>query len=133
MEGRLFTASWGRSSNGQHSAETTSDHRCRESDTAHWAVVRIYCRPGIWSIELRGPHGCADDRSLRRDSGVSCVDGQGACQRAVSYTHLRAHETRHDLVCRLLLEKKKNEKKKNKINIIQITKKQKKKKKNKKR
>src|SRR5450756_2974904 len=30
----------------------------------------------------------------------------------VSYTHLRAHETRHDLVCRLLLEKKK--KKKNK-------------------
>eukprot|EP00825_Cyclidium_porcatum_P047705 TRINITY_DN7805_c0_g1_i1.p2 TRINITY_DN7805_c0_g1~~TRINITY_DN7805_c0_g1_i1.p2 ORF type:complete len:116 (+),score=29.17 TRINITY_DN7805_c0_g1_i1:76-423(+) len=27
----------------------------------------------------------------------------------VSYTHLRAHETRHDLVCRLLLEKKKKE------------------------
>ena len=27
---------------------------------------------------------------------------------AVSYTHLRAHETRHDLVCRLLLEKKKH-------------------------
>ena len=30
---------------------------------------------------------------------------------AVSYTHLRAHETRHDLVCRLLLEKKKEIKK----------------------
>ena len=29
---------------------------------------------------------------------------------AVSYTHLRAHETRHDLVCRLLLEKKKQNK-----------------------
>ena len=28
---------------------------------------------------------------------------------AVSYTHLRAHETVLDLVCRLLLEKKKNE------------------------
>src|SRR5665648_909865 len=28
----------------------------------------------------------------------------------VSYTHLRAHETRHDLVCRLLLEKKKAKK-----------------------
>src|SRR5450759_1166098 len=27
--------------------------------------------------------------------------------RPVSYTHGRAHETRHDLVCRLLLEKKK--------------------------
>src|SRR5665648_620980 len=44
-------------------------------------------------------------------------DGQELCLRpdltipaariymAVSYTHLRAHETRHDLVCRLLLEK----------------------------
>ena len=28
---------------------------------------------------------------------------------AVSYTHLRAHETVLDLVCRLLLEKKKHE------------------------
>src|SRR5659263_745724 len=28
-----------------------------------------------------------------------------AVSRPVSYTHLRAHETRHDLVCRLLLEK----------------------------
>ena len=33
---------------------------------------------------------------------------------AVSYTHLRAHETRHDLVCRLLLEKKKQTKEKKK-------------------
>ena len=45
--------------------------------------------------------------------------GQAAAQRqvemlarlhrveAVSYTHLRAHETALDLVCRLLLEKKK--------------------------
>src|SRR5665811_2428490 len=30
---------------------------------------------------------------------------------AVSYTHLRAHETVLDLVCRLLLEKKKKKKK----------------------
>src|SRR5450756_3193701 len=29
----------------------------------------------------------------------------GEEHQAVSYTHLRAHETRHDLVCRLLLEK----------------------------
>ena len=29
-------------------------------------------------------------------------------KRPVSYTHLRAHETVLDLVCRLLLEKKKN-------------------------
>src|SRR5660397_271979 len=30
--------------------------------------------------------------------------------RAVSYTHLRAHETKANLVCRLLLEKKKKKK-----------------------
>src|SRR5450756_2922213 len=33
--------------------------------------------------------------------------GLQLCLEPVSYTHLRAHETRHDLVCRLLLEKKK--------------------------
>src|SRR5450759_5785084 len=32
----------------------------------------------------------------RTDSRLSAIP--------VSYTHLRAHETRHDLVCRLLLE-----------------------------
>ena len=29
--------------------------------------------------------------------------GKPATYHSVSYTHLRAHETRHDLVCRLLL------------------------------
>src|SRR5450756_2913247 len=33
----------------------------------------------------------------------------------VSYTHLRAHETRHDLVCRLLLEKKKKQEESTKL------------------
>src|SRR5660397_267994 len=33
------------------------------------------------------------------------------CAVAVSYTHLRAHETKANLVCRLLLEKKKKIKK----------------------
>src|SRR5450756_2130616 len=33
--------------------------------------------------------------------GIGASYGRGAM--AVSYTHLRAHETRHDLVCRLLL------------------------------
>src|SRR5665648_219137 len=34
--------------------------------------------------------------------------------KSVSYTHLRAHETRHELVCRLLLEKKKKKNNRNK-------------------
>jgi len=37
----------------------------------------------------------------------SYPEGLGMALQPVSYTHLRAHETRHDLVCRLLLEKKK--------------------------
>ena len=43
------------------------------------------------------------------DSVHVSVDGQDALVRylgTVSYTHLRAHETVLDLVCRLLLEKK---------------------------
>ena len=41
---------------------------------------------------------------------------------AVSYTHLRAHETVLDLVCRLLLEKKKNTKNKKLISQVVVTK-----------
>ena len=36
-------------------------------------------------------------------AGIAVAEGSGA----VSYTHLRAHETPEHLVCRLLLEKKK--------------------------
>ena len=38
---------------------------------------------------------------------VVAVTGAGRGLGPVSYTHLRAHETVLDLVCRLLLEKKK--------------------------
>ena len=51
-------------------------------------------------------------RQVAHDAGggharqfVRCRVGRG--RDAVSYTHLRAHETVLDLVCRLLLEKKK--------------------------
>ena len=56
--------------------------------------------------------------------GVAAVGAQFPIRipkvKTVSYTHLRAHETVLDLVCRLLLEKKKQKtknkkKKKNKI------------------
>src|SRR5450756_2698465 len=45
---------------------------------------------------------------LPRWTGFPCNANLG--DDPVSYTHLRAHETRHDLVCRLLLEKKKKNK-----------------------
>src|SRR5450756_713545 len=45
------------------------------------------------------------DRVLRWPGGNVRTDAGDAQTRfdPVSYTHLRAHETRHDLVCRLLL------------------------------
>src|SRR5450756_2935585 len=46
-------------------------------------------------------HGCRSSH-IPASSGTAMSSSD-----TVSYTHLRAHETRHDLVCRLLLEKKK--------------------------
>ena len=48
--------------------------------------------------------GAAGDQVRRNDPLHSVSWGRAE---AVSYTHLRAHETVLDLVCRLLLEKKK--------------------------
>ena len=64
-----------------------------------------------------GPNGAGKTSTIeccegyrRPSSGQVRVDGLDP----VSYTHLRAHETVLDLVCRLLLEKKKtNTKQKN--------------------
>src|SRR5450756_2900316 len=57
---------------------------------------------------------CGRDQWALRDQLRSDNRRRGFLRRVhspVSYTHLRAHETRHDLVCRLLLEKKKKKKK----------------------
>src|SRR5665648_1105702 len=78
------------------------------------AASDVYKRQGLLDgLRVRGSEGC----STVGDSPVS-------------YTHLRAHETRHDLVCRLLLEKKKNNKE-NKQNTQNNLTNNKKKKKNK--
>ena len=44
----------------------------------------------------------------RTAAGASTGSKWHVTVQSVSYTHLRAHETVLDLVCRLLLEKKKN-------------------------
>ena len=50
--------------------------------------------------------------SRGRRVGFMTVLGVAAGLASVSYTHLRAHETVLDLVCRLLLEKKKQQQQK---------------------
>ena len=60
--------------------------------------------------DVRQLHVCHDVRVQRGAHDAMQRTGKRAahCVGAVSYTHLRAHETVLDLVCRLLLEKKKN-------------------------
>src|SRR5659263_716262 len=70
----------------------------------------------VYSIRIPGLEIVRDINAKRAGhtipaSGASVIDtgrkGLPHLFNPVSYTHLRAHETRHDLVCRLLLEKKK--------------------------
>ena len=69
------------------------------------AASDVYKRQGV-----RDHRRHAGQQGQRLHGGQ--VGGNGAGRyhavRPVSYTHLRAHETVLDLVCRLLLEKKKN-------------------------
>src|SRR5450756_42705 len=72
-----------------------------------------YRGPSCLSCSVRGSNAVsvAPGRSAfwRRSYKVGDIRRErlGPHDDPVSYTHLRAHETRHDLVCRLLLEKKK--------------------------
>src|SRR5450756_2408717 len=52
----------------------------------------------LLDIEMPGMDGLAAAAALSRHRPETKI------VIPVSYTHLRAHETRHDLVCRLLLE-----------------------------
>ena len=49
--------------------------------------------------------------------GLDTSGVTAAYRKAVSYKHLRAHQTVLDIVCRLLLEKKNNRDKQHKISI----------------
>ena len=62
------------------------------------------------------------DRTRRRTFADHDVDLEIFERRveAVSYTHLRAHETVLDLVCRLLLEKKKTTKQPKRVSILYV-------------
>src|SRR5674476_1562972 len=57
--------------------------------------------------DLAALAGHAVGQEAALDRLTTTAECQRAAQRAVSYTHLRAHETGRNLVCRLLLEKKK--------------------------
>ena len=92
------------------------------------AASDVYKRQTLLNVKGKTQPAEADEESIRGgfwcDNGVCNLahtsDDAAEAERelaalqleqwldAVSYTHLRAHETVLDLVCRLLLEKKKN-------------------------
>ena len=71
------------------------------------AASDVYKRQGV----LPGGGGGGGGNNNPPDP-IACSDDEGnpVSIYAVSYTHLRAHETVLDIVCRLLLEKKKKKK-----------------------
>src|SRR5450759_4699988 len=85
---------------GHHEGAVEVEQRLAQLDRRHRVFV----------ADERGRAGPRPHVMKPRFPGQPLVDqGEVAAHdlQAVSYTHLRAHETRHDLVCRLLLEKKK--------------------------
>src|SRR5660398_179934 len=55
------------------------------------------------------------ERGATQAAVPKAADDVALDSQSVSYTHLRARETKANLVCRLLLEKKKKKQKKNKL------------------
>ena len=60
--------------------------------------------PRTWKYPRRNPKEKAP--ACGRGYLFESIGGDGQNRHPVSYTHLRAHETVLDIVCRLLLEKK---------------------------
>src|SRR5450756_2952416 len=85
----------------------------RSTQSRSSAASDVYKRQqrgwGEW--QNRFPVSLSCDGEPQGEAAVFMLAGKTSHE-TVSYTHLRAHETRHDLVCRLLLEKKKKKKKK---------------------
>src|SRR5678810_210593 len=77
---------------------THSEHACDVDVLQATGSVSINRNLGVLILEAR--EGCAGEGS---HSVARIKDLQVAIE-AVSYTHLRAHETGRNLVCRLLLE-----------------------------
>src|SRR5678816_4868013 len=69
--------------------------------------------PGVINVVTASDHLVGEELTLSPKVDLISFTGSTAVGKrimAVSYTHLRAHETPEHLVCRLLLEKKKKTK-----------------------
>src|SRR5450756_98138 len=98
-----------------HSLRPTSGSDSPAGSSGGRAAVICLCSQVTRSVVIRSTGAVmltAATADPERNSGTArqLIPASFSCSSVanpVSYTHLRAHETRHDLVCRLLLEKKK--------------------------
>ena len=75
------------------------------------AASNARLRSAIAAAKAANMPGDTMQKAIQRGTGeLPGVSYEEVYYEAVSYTHLRAHETVLDLVCRLLLEKKKENK-----------------------
>ena len=77
----------------------------REELLAHYFDIGLMFPSDTIGVDLAGPD--CEYYTFSPGDSPGMTDISGDSFEPVSYTHLRAHETREDLVCRLLLEKKK--------------------------
>eukprot|EP00657_Telonema_sp_P-1_P001879 TRINITY_DN14630_c0_g1_i2.p1 TRINITY_DN14630_c0_g1~~TRINITY_DN14630_c0_g1_i2.p1 ORF type:complete len:279 (-),score=46.20 TRINITY_DN14630_c0_g1_i2:1-837(-) len=81
-------------------------------------LLEAQANPNLQSQEGKTVLGLALEQAGGNSATIQLLKAFGAV--SVSYTHLRAHETVLDLVCRLLLEKKKNHTKPYPIHLHKI-------------
>src|SRR5450756_2575626 len=111
------------SNTGRHHSQDTPDHPTTIKAATKWPSNRVLgdkLRISSTSDNTNNPsagntiHHAQNWISIIQPDNIPAINamppvrgiGSACSERSVSYTHLRAHETRHDLVCRLLLEKK---------------------------
>ena len=76
----------------------------------HWICIHV---SNTEDVDEHTEEGCYKEEhhcyviDVNSDTEDLLLDGHAIRANPVSYTHLRAHETKANLVCRLLLEKKK--------------------------
>src|SRR5450756_2883966 len=78
---------------------------CSAASKSTWGRLTLVASFGSWAA-ITFIMMAVSRTLLAMGPMQSRLDPKATRPYPVSYTHLRAHETRHDLVCRLLLEKK---------------------------